>query len=507
MTGKNPGKHGIYGFAQPKGTSYEMELANGGLCRAKTLWRLLSERGRSVGVLNVPMTFPPAPVNGFLIAGFDTPHSSMHYTYPSHLRQEIEAAFGRYTFFPPIVGVELKGVVNNLIETIDLRVKVARYLFERYSCDFFMVAFNATDTMQHLCLGEQSGEVANDEFLSAILRIYQLCDAFVDETLNRMSEDTTLVVMSDHGAGTLNKYVHLNSWLASFGLLRYRRPVAGSSAGDSGIRIRKALRGAWEQTVTSAKRSLPLSLRKRLRRYLGLKARADTSLALDTVDWDHTLAYTCRTGGIYLNVAGRQPHGIVQPGSEYDRLCDTIATSLLSLTDPGTDQGVVERVSRKDELFHGPHVDNAPDLYIHWKNDAYLGWFDMGAGGDSFFSAPRALSLDDVVPPDPKAVSVGNHRREGVLMMAGAPIVRGSSIDDAQIVDLAPTILHLMGEALDADMDGRVLDGALTEAFASEHRVVYEVYHGQTMEAPESVYLDEEKEEMLERLRHLGYFS
>ena len=96
LTGVNPGKHGIFDFARRVPGTYDQELTNAARRHGRSLWRILSDAGRRVGVVNVPMTFPPEPVNGFLISGMDAPQISNAYSFPAILANDLRERFGGY---------------------------------------------------------------------------------------------------------------------------------------------------------------------------------------------------------------------------------------------------------------------------------------------------------------------------------------------------------------------------------------------------------------------------
>jgi predicted AlkP superfamily phosphohydrolase/phosphomutase len=499
MTGKNPGKHGIFEFVQPRRGSYEVELTNGAFRRAETLWHILSRYGRNVGVVNVPMTFPPEPVNGFLISGFDTPYGSTSFTYPPELCEAIRSRLGKYTFFPVITGVPLRQVIENFHETIDLREQVMKFLFESYDLDFFMMVFNATDSTQHLCLQSYDGTPENAEQMVGLLSVYKRLDRFLADLLDRLPANTSLVIMSDHGGGPLCSYVNLDHWISKQGWLRY--------AADSSETAARQQRARWlAKGVTLAKSFVPAMIKKQLRQVKGLKAAVDGVTTPPRLDWARTRAYTCTSQGVYINLRGRQPQGIVEPGDEYEALRAQIAAALMELKDPETHAPIVAQVHRKEDFFWGPCIDIAPDLYIHWQDDAYLSWSDDQQPRYQLFRKSHALGYDEVVPDQTKSVATGCHRQEGIFILYGEAARPGQIIEDAQLIDMAPTVLALMGEPVPKDMDGRVLTEALSGAHVNKYPVEYAgETTAQVPSSGGSIYSVEEEEAVEQRLRELGY--
>ena len=425
MTGMNPGKHGIYDFSQPKEDSYELELTSGGTCKQENLWAYLSRHGRTVGVINVPMTYPPNPVNGFLISGFDTPYGNTDFAYPLKLFEELQSLVGDYTFFPIIAGVPLKEVISNFHNTIVQRRTVMKHLIDKHSPDFFMMVFNATDTLQHLCLPSHGEANLSSEQMRGLLSVYKHLDEFLSDLISELPEGGSLIVLSDHGGGPLQSYINLDHWLAMQGWLRY-------ATEDSKLALRRQVGVRFRAIVDIAKKLVPYSLKRSLKRIKRVNRAIDAVTEIPRLDWSKTMAYTCSSQGIYINVQGKRPQGIVEPGTPYDDLRAEITSALMDLKDPVTDERVVERVYCKEEIFQGAHLEAAPDLYIHWKDDEYLSWSDDTLDYDQIFRRPVHLEFEEIVPDNTKAVSVGCHRQQGIFILYGNAANSSHIVEEAE---------------------------------------------------------------------------
>ena len=490
MTGCNPGKHGIYDWVQPKRASYQVDLPCGASLRAPTLWHLLSKARRTVGVINVPMTYPPESVNGFIIAGFDTPYGSDDFTFPPSLRQQLQDRFGPYTILPLIVGIPLRQTVQNYMDTIAQREQVMHYLLEQHSPEFFMLVFNATDSLQHLCFLSYDDETPQ---MSALRTVYKRLDTMLAGVLERLPPEATLVVMSDHGGGPMRSYIHLDHWLARQGWLRYASDNPSLATSRWRARVAASVLGLLKAAV-------PRVVKERLRRRVrALRSHLEQAAKPPLLDWTHTQAYTFSSQGIYVNLRGQRPQGTVEPGKAYETLLDRITEALLELRDPTDGQTVVSRVYRKEELFAGPYLDAAPDLYVRWRDDAYVVWSNETVPRSQVFTRPRVLEMDDVVPDESAGARVGCHRQEGIVLFYGDKVRAGGHIEGAQLVDLAPTILALMDEPIPTTMDGRVLDIARD---LTVRQVVGDAAHP---EPSGDGYSEQEREQVEERLRELGY--
>jgi len=231
---------------------------------------------------------------------------------------------------------------------------------------------------------------------------------------------------------------------------------------------------------------------------------AYTSFA--NIDWSATKAYCSEIlaspPSIWINRKGEKPAGIVSDG-EYDALLALITEKLSELKDPRNGRPVVSRVYRRDELFHGPFAKEAPDLILDW-------W------SGSAFSVKPSFPEEGDQPPlqiKPRAPVLGpewggTHRKSGILVMRGTPFKRGARIEGARLVDMAPTLLYLMGQKVPDDMDGRVLTEAFEPEFAQRHTAQYaETSGGAVGEAENKSYSAEEAAQIEARLKALGYID
>lgn len=188
----------------------------------------------------------------------------------------------------------------------------------------------------------------------------------------------------------------------------------------------------------------------------------------------------------------------MEPGRQYEDLCDQIIEKLNSLTDPDTGEKIVEKVYRREDLYDGSHVEDAPDLLIGWDDYAYYTSVTLGKEKGEIFGPHMNIDCSEYK-------HVGTHRLNGTFMAMGRKIKTGSEISDAGICDVAPTILYMLGEAIPDDMDGRVLTEIFEEEFCRDNPPRYG-RSGQVATADEVVaYSDEESQKVAERLKGLGY--
>lgn len=504
MTGKNPGKHGIYDFIVHKPKSYEIIYTNGGLRRGKTLWKLLSEAGRRVIVINVPMTYPPEEVNGLLISGFDTPGVNTSFTHPPELKDEIKRGIGDYLLRDYPHNRDPKTFLEQIHRLIDSRERLMRYFIKRYPWDFFMIVFNATDLVQHAYwqyMDEAFPGITIEErstFRDAILGVYKRIDRLIGEVLEEYGQEALIFIMSDHGAGPAYKVVFLNQWLAQEGFLSYAQENDTSAFSSLQIAILKKLHMSIRRHLPPEKIDWLVRLFPKLRR--SIKSR----IMFSDIDWTKTQAYAFgrESASIFVNVKGRCPQGVVEPGNEYNALLETLTQRLLQLKDPDTESPVVERIYRRDEVYQGESVDTAPDLLVVWKNHQYTCRPGYEDSRQSIFASSLEHSEMSEISTLQKG---GTHTPEGIIMAIGEGLRKGVAISGARLIDLAPTFLYLLGVPIATDMDGRILKEAFTEDIIAANPPQYTNNGTGFVSTDGQSYTPEEAEAVHERLKGLGY--
>ncbi len=502
MTGMNPGKHGLIDFVRREKNSYRLHLLNRTHMRGASLWQMLSEQGHKVGVLNVPMTYPPEDVNGFIVSGLGTPDFKP-FTFPQELGDELLRRgyiVNKRVVFKP--GNE-DAFIREAHQIADQTTDTALWLMREKEWDFFMLVYRDTDEMPHFFWRHMdSNHPAHDpstdhRYKDAILDYYQNLDTAIGKLVDAAGPDTTTLILSDHGMGPLYKDVLLNEWLRQNG---YLETISSQAQLHGSSRILASL-GLTRTNISSTLRRTGLgSLENRIKDLLGdrieILPRTPRADFPDAINWTRTRAYSFGYHGqIYINLAGREPQGIVAPGEEYDQLCQQIKSGLQALVDPADGAPVVDAIYNREEIFTGPCEEYAPDLTVVMRDLSYITrkGYEFGNQAGQVFSAPQTGES-------------GSHRYLGMLIMAGAQIAKGSTpSSDPVLYDLAPTILHLLGSPVHSEMDGRVLEEWITTKYPVKTGKYLCMEENQ---APTGQSFSEEDEkEMIERLKGLGYLE
>jgi predicted AlkP superfamily phosphohydrolase/phosphomutase len=285
------------------------------------------------------------------------------------------------------------------------RERTMRFELDRFSEGFFFMLFDTPDRVQHMLWRFRDREHPgfepdlSPELATRIEEHYRRCDALLSAVLDKVDEDTLLIVLSDHGFGTFRRAFDTNTWLWQNGLLALKD---GRKPGEG----------------------------------------VEGSLA---VDWSKTYAYAMGLGGIYLNLKGRESAGILEEGSEAERVRRAIQTGLAEFPDAQTERAAIRSVSRREELYSGAFVENSPDLLVNFHRGFRVSWQSaVGGFAQSVLeNNMRRWSGDHIV--DPESVP-------GILLMN-----RAARNSHPAIIDLAPTILNYLGVPVPESVEGSSL--------------------------------------------------
>jgi predicted AlkP superfamily phosphohydrolase/phosphomutase len=286
------------------------------------------------------------------------------------------------------------------------RERLMRFELDRFTEGFFFMLYDTPDRVQHMLWRFRDREHpgfepdASSELSRLIEQHYRRCDALLSAVLDKVEENTLLIVLSDHGFGTFRRAFDTNTWLWQNGLLALKN---------------------------------------------GRKPDGSLSEGFPQVDWSKTYAYAVGLGGIYLNFKGRERDGILEEGTEAERVRNAIQSGLAEFPDTKAQRPAIRSVSRREHLYSGKFVGSSPDLLVNFYPGFRVSWRTaVGGFADSVLEDnKRRWSGDHIV--DPESVP-------GILFMNR--VARGNH---AQMVDLAPTILNYLGVTVPEFMEGKSL--------------------------------------------------
>jgi len=475
-TGMNPGKLGVFNWRNKVYGSYDVRLAEPGLIPGNDLWDIIGASGRTVAVVGVPMTYPPRPVNGVLLTGMLTPPDAV-FAWPAELVREIEEEVGEYRLDPAVLS---KAAEQELFEdqnaiTIN-RFQVLRHILHRNSFDFVMVVFTAPDRLQHLFWPPAR---ATDH---VVLRAYQQIDTCIAQLRGMVDPDTTIVLASDHGFSKLDRFLHVNQVLADMGVL---------SAANRGRKLLQRL-GVTRQTLGRVARRIGLD---QLRARIPEAAKQVVPSGKYSINMQRTQAFAWSSGEVFVNLRNREPQGIVNQGRDYSVLRDRIVDRFESLTDNG--RPVRIRVFRREEIYSGDYLLEAPDLVIDVQEPGY------GMTGTAEGNHIREI-LPGVIFSDSSGRG-GRHDTAGIFIAHGPCIRQGQEIKGARIIDVAPTVLHAIGLPVPENIDGDVLP-VFRKDSAAARRAVRRV-PAEEREPEAALLTVSERERLQTVLKAFGYLG
>jgi len=495
MTGKNPGKHGIFEFVRRDLRSNREMAVNASFRKGRAIWDILSDAGKHVVVHNFPCTYPPHAINGLMIADFMTPRGRRDFTYPESLLGELEQKFGNYRLHLSQTYGEgnVDAVLDELFDELEYKAQVTEYLMTQYSWDAFFQYFWGTDRIQHELwhiIDDQHPRHDKQEAAAHKDRVYRYFSR-VDEIVGRLIElagkDVLVLIASDHGFGPAHKYCSLNLWLLQEGFLKLKS--------DAATRAKKLMfsSGLTPELAFKLTRKIPRTFRPAR----GVSSQPGASkllgkvfLSFNDVDWSRSVAFSKGNyGQIYINLKDREPHGIV-PIEQYEHVRDTIIERLRALTDKSTGASWVGKVFRREEIYNGPLVNDAPDIAFLPADMRYLPLGNADFTSNKFMVDAFGIS--------------GCHRMDGVMIACGRGIEGGSRLDNARIYDMMPTLLYLSGEGVPDDVDGQILTEMVSPQYLSANPIRFASQSEGTPQ--DEIELSEtENSDVIERLKSLGY--
>jgi predicted AlkP superfamily phosphohydrolase/phosphomutase len=381
LTGKSPGVHGIFGF-RAVDSDYQMTPVPGGARKVPTLLQGLDELGYRTCQVTVPWTYPPDRLkNGVIVPGWDAPDESLDSCHPSWVGRELSEIVDRIPRESPVQS-DSSDYFARQAENIELREKISSFLIDRLDPQIFIVVYPESDQAVHH-MWRRPG------IPQALIDTYERIDASMGRLIeSHVREGDTVMVVSDHGAQLQQTHVHVGQLLQSGGWLHL------ADTGPAKARVGRSLKKqVWYRMPPRFREMVGRSLSRKVRR------RVSGSLRAAKIDWAKTTAFPVGNEhaglGVYVNVNPPFRQGPVGPG-DYEKTRSEVATYLGGVRDPSTGEPVFEKVARREEIYEGPELVNAPDLVLMPK-DGY------GTSSGTDFSA--AISR----------VAIGGHRREGIF--------------------------------------------------------------------------------------------
>ena len=389
MTGKDPGELGFYGFRNRKDYSYGgYVFANSTMIKHDLVWDVLSRSGKKVLLLGVPQTFPPKKVNGNMVTCFLSVSTKYQYTYPVDLKMEVEEVSDGYVLDVTDFRTDDKdALLGRIYEKAEKHFKVAKHLVATKPWDFFMMVEMGIDRIHHAFwkyMDETHPKYEKgNRYQDVIKEFYQYCDNQMNELISLFPADTTIIVVSDHGAKRLVGGVCFNEWLIEQGFLSLE---------------------SYPQEVTPIDKV--------------------------SIDWSRTRAWG--DGGYYgrlfLNVLGRESQGTIPP-EDYEDVRRELISKIEAIED---DKGrnIGSRAYRPEDLYKECN-GIPPDLIVYFGD---LEWRSVGSVGSK-----SILTFENDIGPDD-----ANHDWHGIFIISGKNM-DNEYLESMDIYKINSLILELMG--------------------------------------------------------------
>ena len=490
-TGVNAGKHGVFAWTQSQPNSYRTLPVTGNHRVGTTVWTRLNEAGVKVGVVNVPLTYPPHSLDGFLLCGFSSPLSARDLTYPTDLLEEIEASFG--TYFPTFQVDPSEVTPSEFYH--DLRthqrkiVEIGGALSKSHSIQVLIINLMLVDHSNH-------GMPTMDLVEKAIIDT----DADLGLLLEEFAPDNVLLI-SDHGSRRVRGVFLLSAWLAEHGFMKrqprsvpQRRKVSNYVleqwlGGNSGL-LASCRRRLLREGLSWLPSSLTMPLWRAIERDIPLASMQVQTL--DSFISDSTTVYMSggNQGSLRLNLAGREPEGIVK-AEDAEKVLAALVGGLTEICDPDTGEPLFSGFYRPKDLYAGPFFNDAPDLIA----DSYQSDWTLVSTLPGLCRRPWRYFLQG-------ERWYGDHARDGIYVFAGRDFRHLPSRGQADLLDIPATLLYLYDVPQPDDYDGQPL---LNTLIAAERPVQHQRGDERSVERAVYNYTDDEEREVLQRLKDLGY--
>ena len=435
LCGRNPGHFGYWDFTYRNEYCYgQPDLVSSNIrdSRVDSIYKILSAHDKRVAIINVPVTYPPPEIpNGYCISSFMIPNIDKQFTHPASLKGEIKSTIGDYIIDASTSDMNFRQipeeeVMKRIYDMDRQRFELGKYFMKDKKCDFVFIVVMGTDRIHHLFYRYfdegHKRYTYHDKYKDVLKDHYKFCDENMGEIFNLVDQNTSIIVVSAHSVQRLDGRLNLNEWLIQEG-------------------------------------------------YMKLKSRPKqlTPLMEADIDWSKTRAWaTGFTGQLYLNVKGREQQGAVDP-QDYDKTLDELIEKIIDITDEKGEK-LDTKVYKRKEIHSGEYARFGPDLFICFDN--------------SQWSTSELIGYDSIYSYDtPKGPDDAGHGPYGSFAMMGPGVPNTGEMSGADLLDIAPTVLHLMSLPIPTDMEGKVLT------------------------KKEGVYLEEDRKEVRERLSKLGYLG
>lgn len=462
-TGVNPGKHGVFWWENVDRETGTFSILTGADFMAPSVWDYLGQADLTSSIINMPTTFPPEEIEGWMVSGGGGVDGK-EFTHPPELQAELEERFD-YRVFASGTSSNIGDHperVDEVLDIIDTRFDAADYLRDEHGPDFLSLTIFYSNVFHHFFWDDDVTK-----------RVWQHIDQRLSEFVD---DDDNLLIISDHGSNPIHHEFNINTWLEQEGYL-----VTTEAVSDQLYRA-----GLTRDRVTGLvdKLGLKNTLKRFLPRSVVSKFPAEDGTVsghgkAEKIDWDASTAMASGQGPVYV---------LAEDSAERERIRDELIEKLSGVKTPDG-RPIANDIFAAEEVYSGPYVTDGPDLVIDQGENIHISGH---IGADELFNQP--------------ADWVAENHRDGVLFAHGPDVSdTGTFSEQPRIYDVAPTILHWFDQTVPEHMDGRVLTEIFDDDSEPGQRPVETAERGNV--SPAHASGDDDQEQMRERLQDLGYLS
>jgi predicted AlkP superfamily phosphohydrolase/phosphomutase len=479
LTGRSPGAHGIFDFFRRESAeSPRIRFLTSRDIGTEVIWSHANAAGQRMTVLNFPLTFPAPAIDGHIVPGGWMPWKQLRLgCHPAGLYDRLKELPG---FNPRVLAMDmsheekaLEGCARDEYEEwIDLHTRreqqwlgVTRYLMQEDPSELTAVLFDGVDKLQHLCwrfIDPRTAPLLEEPWEQRVrercLDYFREIDRIMAEIVDLAGPDATVVLASDHGFGPQVRTFFVNSWLEQRGYLAWAGSGRPDVSDDATLGVGQLARHVYQ------------------------------------MDWTKTRAYAPMPSGNGIHIvraSDEHPYGVAE--DEYEAFRDRLMAELGAVKDPVSGEQVVRKTWKREEVFAGPYMDLAPDLTLELQDGGLV----------------SILASEQIVAPRPQPT--GTHAPEGIFIARGPRIQQGVVVPELSILDVAPLLLYSLGLPIPSDLEGSLPQGALLPSALLEHPPEVGspgiAVPGEARQdgGKPSEYDEEAEEEIIQRLRALGY--
>ncbi len=467
-TGVTPARHGFHRLTQLNPGTYDLyQCSPGEFIKYEPFWNYLSNAGRRIAVLDIPLSGVSRKIKGIQMVEWGSHDAAYGFcTRPEGLKQDVLARFGKHPSQGPCDSSgrtpdEFLLFRDQLILGVQRKAELTKHYLKKGSWDFFAQVFTEGHCAGHQCwhLHDPQHPSYNSETVAItgdIIRdVYTAIDDAIGDILQDIGNDTIVVCLASHRmAHNYGAQVLLPEILKHLKVTQDRSRETSHRI-TAPIRDKRDALLEWSRQYTSRYIKGKLAPIRDCCSNWFKGSRADSCPTLSYLNLKKSkcfpIANAISINGIRVNLAGREPHGIITPGAEMDVFCEDLSTKLLKITDYDTGIPMIKSVRRTKDLYQGERIDHLPDLLVEWSDEKRLG--SRGVRDGKGCRIRVVSELTGVIEGVNSYCRTGDHRPEGLFIAFGPGIGTGRMKRSVSLMDFAPTFSGLFGVEM-ADVDG-----------------------------------------------------